>query len=620
MTASTNKTLLSKELRTEMWLALASRLRDGEPMYSNSQFEEVLLEIYQQVTGQEAPESVCDEIRAMVSSVNRDHPETYLVHGVKNGITKAFEQGVRRQGWDLNKIQSFGARALKKFSQQDTVRDLLEDANLSAHQISVAECLQQVIEQVAPRQDRRPEDKVAQAPTFRPDLAPPVIEAEPPSAAVQPQIDAGTQAAIAAGDVDADTARARTEEGEKRQSEIEATEMAKVPERLHRYVTQGIVTEEEADQLRQLSEVDARVKKGEINEDEAHEIRNSILGKGVRDKLERKVREAVADSSRYLQVFESMKKIDPKYHDAIAFLIQHKNLVAADEGSAVDLGPAIRGLMEDVELLDDTIDIMERKDQELRMISVRLHPYSAIMSRGIERIGNMTVEEGFVDDLAQLSLDEMSDRLSSEDQLVRVKPAADMRCLISLVDHVSKRTRFRKELRLLRIAKQLEDFYKNTTDIKEARHQAEGFLNRRLRRLFPDMNADEAADIKQRSTEMMDQIEQRILDERKAVVEAKRAKTEAATSARADTGGDGDEDMELSEEEVNKGVQIGRVEMRVAGSTRRIPTKIMPDPDDPERMLIAVRDRDTGVVEPATRRGQKRYVERTREGYWAEAR
>jgi hypothetical protein len=195
-----------------------------------------------------------------------------------------------------------------------------------------------------------------------------------------------------------------------------------------------------------------------------------------------------------------------------------------------------------------------------------------------------------------------------------------MRCLISLVDHVTKRTRFRKELRLLRIAKQLEEFYNNTSDMKEARHQAENFLNRRLRRLFPDMNADEAAELKQRSTSMMDQIEQRILDDRKAAVEAKRVKAEAAAATKPQESGDSDDDMELSEDEVKKGVQIGRVEMRVAGANRRIPTKILPDPEDPERMVIGARDRETGEIEPALRRGQKRYVERTREGYWAEAR
>lgn len=616
---ATEKTVLSKELRTEMWLALATRLRDGEALYSNAQFRATLLDIYQQITGQPAPDMVADEVGDMVETVNRDHPETYLAQAVQNGIAKAFEEGVRRHNWDLTKIQENGARALKRFSQQESVRDLLQDAQIDPSQLSMVGCLQRVINQVAPQQEAPAEAAPRQAPAFRPDLAAQAAaETSAETSADSANVDADTEAAIASGDVDADVARERAQAGEKRRVVLETQEFEKVPERLDALVQQGVVTEEEAGQLRELQKVDARVKSGEITESEATEIRNSLMNASVRDKIERKVREAVSDSVKYLQVFESMKKIDPSYHDALAFLIQHKNLVVAADGADIDLSAAIKGLMEDVELLDDVTNIMERKDQEIRMISVRLHPYSGIMNRGIERIGNMPIEESFVEDLAKLEVDEMSDRLGSGDPATRVRPAADIRCVISLVDHVTKRTRFRKELRLLRIARQLEEFYHNTSDMKEARHQAEGFLNRRLRRLFPDMNANEAAELKQRSTEMMDQIEQRIHDERTAEVEAKRAKTEAAAPAARAEGGD--DEIELSADEIQKGVQIGRVEMRVAGSTRRIPTKMMPDPDDPQIMVIVSRDPDTQELVPAKRRGAKRVIERNRDGYWAEVR
>ena len=555
----------------------------------------------------------------MVAAVNQAHPETYLAKGVQNGIARAFEEGVRRLNWDIDKIQTAGAGTMRRFRQKDSVRELFADANLQPEQISVADCVQQVIQEVAPdrEQGTRPE---RERPAFRPDLKvqtpPPDDEPTAPAGA----IDAETQALVESGEVDAAEVKRRAEAQQKRQSELEEREMGKAysSDRIKSYVDQGVVSEEEGEKLEELGKVDARVKNGEITEEEAAEIRNTLMEKGARDKIERQVREAVADSVRYLQVFESMQKINPQYHDAIGFLIQHKNVVVATDGGSVDFAPAIKGLMEDVDLLDDVLNIMERKDQELRMISVRLHPYSSIMSRGIERIGNMTIEESFVEDLEKLDSEGMSDRLSSPDQMQRVRPAADMRCMISLVDHVSKRTRFRKELRLLRISKQLEEFYQGTSDMKEARHQAEGFLNRRLRRLFPDMNADEAAELKQRSTEMMDQLEQRIIDERKSEVEAKRTKVEEAQAKKPAEGGD--DDMELSEDEIKSGVQIGRVEMRVAGSSRRIPTKIMPDPDDPEKMCIASRDPDTRDIVPAKRRGAVRYIEKARDGTWREGR
>jgi hypothetical protein len=424
--------------------------------------------------------------------------------------------------------------------------------------------------------------------------------------------------AVESGEVEAGEAKQRAEKQEERRGELEKKEFAKVPDNLDSYVEQGIVTNEEAEKVRELHEIDEQVKRGEIDEKEATEIRNSILAGASRDKIERKIKEAVADSVRYILVFEAMQKIDPKYFDALGFLIEHKNLVIAGDGSDVDLGPAIKALMEDTALIDLIVDVMERKDQEIRMLSVRLHPYNGIMNRGLERIGNMVIEESFIEDLQKLGPDDISERLNSSDQHTRVKPAADMRCMISLVDHVTKKTRFRKELRLLRVTRQLEEFYSSTSDVKEARHQAESFLNRRLRRLFPDMTSDEAAELKERSTEMMDQIEQRVLDERQSAVSA-RESTQATAVVAASSAGAGDDEMELSEEEISKGVQIGRVEMRVAGSTRCIPQKMMPDPDDPAQMVICQRDPDSGELMPAIRRGAKRIVERGRDGSWQEA-
>lgn len=609
---------LTSEQRGAMWRALAQRLQAGESICTNAQFCDVLLDIYRVLTGQEASAQVVGQISRMVREVNSKHPETFLKQGVENGISRAFEEGVRRQNWDAERIQTTGARVLRRFAQKDAVRDMLEDVRLRPSQISMVGPLKRVLDDGTRDRPRPPAPSLPSPAVAAPAAAPPSQTPAPTASGAG--VDAAADEAVAAGDVSADEARERARQGERRQQELEESELAKAPSRLDSLVQQGVVTEDEARTLREVHEVDQRLRRGEITEDEATEIRNSLLNANVRDKLERKIRETVTESVKYLQVFESMKKIDARYHDALRFLIHHKNLVVAVDGADVNMRPAIESLMEDVELLDDMTDLMERKDQELRMISVRLYPYSAIMSRGVERIATMPIEESFVDDLAELEVDQMSDRLASGAAAERARPAADMRCLISLVDHATKRTRFRKELRLLRIARQLEEFYQGTSDMKEARHQAESFLNRRLRRMFPDMNADEAADLKQRSSEMLEQIEQRILDERKAEVEARRSKTAAAAaSAPAASGGDED-DMELSADELAKGVQIGRVEMRVAGSTRRIPTKMMPDPDDPETMVIVMRDPDTQELVPAKRRGAKRVVERSRDGYWAEVR
>jgi hypothetical protein len=218
----------------------------------------------------------------------------------------------------------------------------------------------------------------------------------------------------------------------------------------------------------------------------------------------------------YLQVFQAMQRIGTKSDGPLCFLIRNKDAVTANSLSPESVAEIMQTLTDDVPLLEGLVDIMERRDQEIRMLSVRLPPYNVIASRGLEKIGNMTIEEKFVAELRTLDEEAISKRLNSPDKNIRVQPAADMRCFI--VDHLTKRTAFRKQVRLLRINQSLEDLFRNTSDLKQARHQAESFLERRLRRLFPDMSADESSEIKMRGAQMIEDIEQRILVERQQAV------------------------------------------------------------------------------------------------------
>jgi hypothetical protein len=302
-----------------------------------------------------------------------------------------------------------------------------------------------------------------------------------------------------------------------------------------------------------------------------------------------------------------MKRINPHCDQALGFLIEHKDTVTAEHFSGEELAPAWHRLSSDGELLQGVVDVMDRKDHELRLLSVRLPPYNYIMKRGLEKIGNMTIQVSFLDELRRLSTDEVSERLNSPDAAVRVRPAADMRCLICLVDHAIKRTPFRKELRLLRIRQSIEEFYRTAPDVQEARRQAESFLNRRLRRLFPNLSPEETGEIRQLGMGIIDDIEKRILAEAEARQREAEQQQEAAVEG---------EELELSDDEKRMGVQIGRVEMRVAGSYRRIPYKIMPDPDEPEAYVIAQRDPESGQLVPQRRRGAKRLVERGKDGVW----
>jgi hypothetical protein len=122
--------------------------------------------------------------------------------------------------------------------------------------------------------------------------------------------------------------------------------------------------------------------------------------------------------------------------------------------------------------------------------------------------------------------------------------------------------------------------------------------------------------MEERGADIIDAVEQKLAAEREAAV----AEAEAASAATGGGGGgagseEGESD-DLSEEEKAKGAHLGRVEMRVAGQMKRIPYKLISDPDDPSLTVIAQRDRETGELEPSRRRGAKRQVEKGRDGIW----
>lgn len=601
---------LKDEPVSGLWAGVRRRLEQGQPLITNPQYLRAMEHEYRTLTGRDPAPKVRLALQAMIETVNTQHPDTYVARGVQNGVKQAFGKGVVELRWDAGKVQSHGTKSIARFSRQDSVRDLLEEVNVSPSQIDVHDCLQHslvVLQAAAP-----PTAAPVLAPVRRPPPPPP----PPRPAAPPPLTDPDLAEAVEQGDVEADQARERLQQQEERHAALAQSEMQRVPQRLQSLVAQGALSEDEADDLRELHQVDQRLRGGEINEAEADRVRNTILHGKARHALERKVREVVDQVVRYLQVFESMQKVGPVADEALAFLIRHKKIVVSESPSGPDLLELVEELSNARELMQGLLEVMDRTDHEIRMMSVRLPPYNYIVKRGVDKIPHMTIELDFLDLLRHQTVAQFSDLLHSTDPQVRLRPAADMRCLISLVDHATKRTRFRKELRMFKVSQTLEDFYRGTSSLEEARHQAEGFLQRRLRRLFKDMPNDELDEIRQRGGELIETIEQKITDERRAAAEA--ARQEAAERERPAREADDEDGLEaeLTEEELQLGIEVGRIEMRVAGAHRRVPHKVMPDPEDPNRTVIARRDPRTGNIGPWLRDGEKQYLARGADGYW----
>ncbi|MBT6903971.1 MAG: hypothetical protein HOA27_07360 [Gemmatimonadetes bacterium] len=649
--------VIPRLLLATMWSRIADRLRVGEVLITPEDFQGALAEEYAVLTGGELAGAARNYVHQVVEVVNAKYPETYVTQGIQNGVNKAFGEGVRALRWTEAKIQARGAESLRNFSRRGSVRELLDEVNVRIDQLNLLQIVKDSIEEI--RHEGVSGPRVADiAGSFGRNLSltssdPPVQPAKEKSISlelfqdalgsvtssdppvqpakekptslelVQDALNSELQEAISSGDVEADEVRQRSAQEEKKGGQLLAHEMRKIPQRLERLVEEGTLTKEEAGEFiiqPRLHDVHKQSPAGYTHATAVlhpftnTRVRNSLAAGEAREEIESKVREAVEQSSRYLHTFDSMRKIDTRYDDALAFLIRYKQTVVADDLDPDEIAAVQRELADDAGLLKKVIDVMERQDHEIRMISVRLPPYNYIVKRGVEKIANMTIEESFLDELRHLDVDDISERMNSDVSEIRVKPAADMRCMVSLIDHVGKKTAFRKEIRMLRIGLTIQEFFDSTSDIQEARDQAEKFVNSRMRRLFPDMSPDETAEIRQRSAEIIDKIEQQVLDNSRAEEKEKRPRVSDVNKPKQQAPDSGD--IELTDQEKKLGVQMGRVEIRVAGNLRKIPRKIMPDSDDPSKFVIGVRDPETGDIVPEKRRGSKRSVERGRDGVW----
>ena len=595
--------LLPDEVHIQLWGRITARLERGDALITTEDYQSALEIEYQAVTGTDVSPTLSDLFRTAIVDFNKEHPGRYVARGVMNGVLRAFQTGVHKLDWDVIKIEASGENTIDRFKSYDRVRGFLDDVRVTPDMIDARSCVKHAVDVVS-----------GQKPPFE---KRPLTDPLEPSAAPAAPVSEDAQEALKDGTISEGQVSGRVASQDRARAEIERKELDKAATRVNSYVQQGLITEEEGSKIRELRTIDDRVASGEIDAAEGDRLRNSVLDYQARDKIEHKLKGVVDHAVRFLEAFESMKQISEGCHEALRFLISRKNiLVESKQAEEMDL--ATEELVADTELLSEVVEIMDRKDQEIRMISVCLPPYSHIAQRAGGQIGNLVIEEEFVDQLRELDADEMSDRLNSEDPEVRVRPAADMKCLIAIINYLIKPTPWRKQMRLLKIQQTIEEFYRSTDNLEEARKQAETFLSRRLRRTFKDLTADERSTMEERGAGIIDAVERKIAAERQAAVEEQTA-SEATAAGDGDGGAEGEEaehDDDLSEDERARGAQIGRVEVRVAGQMKRIPYKLIADPDDPSLVVIAQRDRDTGELEPARRRGAKRLVEKGRDGIW----
>ena len=610
-----------EDFKDQILSIIGDRLGTGEVLISESQFVAAMEESFQSVSRATLDDTTKQKLVEIVRQVNTETPEVLLVPGIENWVTKSVLASVRKQDWGVTEVQERGNQLVRQFVRGEKVQALLSQLGLQASQLNLKRSYRSVLNQVAGKADvdqKRAAARLAQLKTAASKM-PASVEGEGDASA--PRRVTGGLDRLLDGPADMPTeeeAQSRTAEQEHVQGAMRKAQLENLVTHLDSYVQQGMLSADDAERLRKANKVDEAVRSGRVDKERGSKIRNSILDGTARDKIEKKVGQAVDFSVRYLQVFESLRRVEPRFDNGLRLLVRHKDAVNADRGEdgekPAEIGPFVNGLLEDMDALEQIIDLMDRKDAEVRMIAAHLPPYSNVMRRDQGRIENMVIDETFMDLLrAEAGSESVTEKLNCADKVIRSRAAGDMLCMTSILNRLVRPTPVRKEIRLLKINLIIEEFYRSDADIEQARSRAQDFLKTRLRSMYSDLSEEETAEIQQRGAEIIDAVEQKIVKERQEQAVGKDVKATAA--AGADDAKETEEPT-LSEEEEQLGVQIHRVAVRIAGRVRSIPYKVMPDADDSSKFIIVQKDPDSGEMVPVRRRGQKRFVHRDRDGGW----
>ena len=481
--------LLPSLLKQQLWLRIGRRLDNGEVLITTEQFQRAMTKEFKRLVKTSPNWETKKRICKMIMTVNDEYPETYLTLGIKNAVSKFFRNAKESLGGEGNDVVEESKKRIKQMIKNGKSDFFLESIGVDIGNSGVPRSIERAIEKIvdgqklhaAPEvQVRSPQRRratnmvdvrVAQAQAGQ-DPADQEVGAPPPSREEEQE---------------------RIREDKERLEALSTQELKRAPSRLDSFVEQKLLTDEEVVSLRDLYGIDERLEKGEIDQAEADSLRGQIDA-NVQSRLQERLEEAVDYSVHYLNAFEALRRLPEPADDAVRFLIEHKMLVVTEDADA-DFSVPLKELEGNTELLEQVAEVMERKHHEVRMIVANLPPYRYITKGG--KVANLVIDNTFVEELRSLSTDDLSDRLNAADAEVRVKPAADMKCFVALIQEICRETAFHAAIRRLKIKLTMTRIYSSTSDGKDGRRKLQQFLRQRLPRQYPNLSRDERAEIEE---------------------------------------------------------------------------------------------------------------------------
>ncbi len=297
----------------------------------------------------------------------------------------------------------------------------------------------------------------------------------------------------------------------------------------------------------------------------------------------------------------ALSQIGREFDALLKHLIRHREHVIGDGDD--DRTSLLTGFVERAALLDSAIGAIEGKDPELQLLALRLPPYDEVGDLPADASA-FSVEEPFVTTLRSAPQPD--------------EPVHEAQQLAQLLLGLLTPTPLRLKVRLLmanqllqQVTPEVENAYERDASLEEARKRAQSLVERRLGRLSLNASIEERAALRKRGIGLVMSIEQRWLATQGDLAPDDGAESTESAEAVESVALD-----DLSDYEKSHDATFVTVSVRSGSHRQEVASVVMPDPDQPSRMLMAQRDSDSGKLVPQLRRNRRRYVEQQADGSW----
>ncbi|HJP32782.1 MAG TPA: hypothetical protein QGF95_19725 [Candidatus Latescibacteria bacterium] len=260
-----------------------------------------------------------------------------------------------------------------------------------------------------------------------------------------------------------------------------------------------------------------------------------------------------------------------------------------------DRTPLLTSFVDGPALLEQAVGAIAGKDPELRLLALRLPPYGDLQ----------ILDPGDTPSLSGKVVDALRGQGPPDD-----KACAGGYDLARLLLRLLGPTLLRQKVRLLMAnrllqgaAPEIDNCFENDASTEAARRRAASLVKRRLERLSIGATEQEQSALRQRGEGAVLAAQQRW----QATHQDADPEDEAENSAAID---------DLSDHERRNGALVATISVRSGLRRDDVESRLMPDPDQPDRMLMADRDQDSRRLVPQLRRRRKRYVEQQPDGGW----